>query len=108
MFEDALKTTGNEGKFVVKKLTKLIREAVPVRLPRVPPYENSGCREQVAALDEDFEFRDDAATSIRIFSSAISTNGRLFAGGSRQDQRGVGRPTTVVAVSVGPRRWMRP
>jgi Fe-S oxidoreductase len=31
MFEDALKTTGNEGKFVVKELIELIREAVPVR-----------------------------------------------------------------------------
>lgn len=28
MFEDALKTTGNEGKFVVKELIELIREAV--------------------------------------------------------------------------------
>jgi hypothetical protein len=27
MFEDALKTTGNEGKFVVKELIELIREA---------------------------------------------------------------------------------
>ena len=33
MFEDALKTTGNEGKFVVKELIELIREAVPARLP---------------------------------------------------------------------------
>jgi Fe-S oxidoreductase/nitrate reductase gamma subunit len=31
MFEDALKTTGNEGKFVVKELIELIREAIPVR-----------------------------------------------------------------------------
>jgi Fe-S oxidoreductase len=31
MFEDALKTTGNEGKFVVKELIELIREAVPER-----------------------------------------------------------------------------
>jgi Fe-S oxidoreductase len=31
MFEDALKTTGNEGKFVVKELIELIREAVPLR-----------------------------------------------------------------------------
>jgi Fe-S oxidoreductase len=30
MFEDALKTTGNEGKFVVKELIELIREAIPV------------------------------------------------------------------------------
>ena len=29
LFEDALKTTGNEGKFVVKELIELIREAVP-------------------------------------------------------------------------------
>jgi len=29
MFEDALKTTGNEGKFVVKELIELIREAAP-------------------------------------------------------------------------------
>ena len=29
MFEDALKTTGNEGKFVVKELIELIREATP-------------------------------------------------------------------------------
>jgi len=35
MFEDALKTTGNEGKFVVKELIELIREAIPARLPEV-------------------------------------------------------------------------
>jgi Fe-S oxidoreductase len=29
MFEDALKTTGNEGKFVVRELIELIREAAP-------------------------------------------------------------------------------
>ena len=29
MFEDALKTTGNEGRFVVKELIELVREAVP-------------------------------------------------------------------------------
>jgi Fe-S oxidoreductase len=34
MFEDALKTTGNEGKFVVKELIELIREAVPAPLPQ--------------------------------------------------------------------------
>ena len=34
MFEDALKTTGNEGKFVVKELIELIREAIPARLPK--------------------------------------------------------------------------
>jgi Fe-S oxidoreductase len=31
MFEDALKTTGNEGKFVVKELIELIREAIPAQ-----------------------------------------------------------------------------
>ena len=31
MFEDALKTTGNEGKFVVKELIELVREAAPER-----------------------------------------------------------------------------
>ena len=31
MFEDALKTTGNEGKFVVKELIELMREAIPAR-----------------------------------------------------------------------------
>jgi hypothetical protein len=31
MFEDALKTTGNEAKFVVKELIELIREAIPER-----------------------------------------------------------------------------
>jgi Fe-S oxidoreductase len=31
MFEDALKTTGNEGKFVVKELIELIREAIPAK-----------------------------------------------------------------------------
>jgi len=37
MFEDALKTTGNEGKFVVKELIELIREAVPAhRAEEVP------------------------------------------------------------------------
>jgi Fe-S oxidoreductase len=29
MFEDALKTTGNEGRFVVRELIELIREAIP-------------------------------------------------------------------------------
>jgi hypothetical protein len=28
MFEDALKTTGNEGKFVVKELIELVSEAL--------------------------------------------------------------------------------
>jgi Fe-S oxidoreductase len=37
MFEDALKTTGNEGKFVVKELIELIREAVPVRRAEAVP-----------------------------------------------------------------------
>jgi Fe-S oxidoreductase len=32
MFEDALKTTGNEGKFVVRELIELIREAIPQRV----------------------------------------------------------------------------
>ena len=32
MFEDALKTTGNEGKFVVKELIELVREAIPAAL----------------------------------------------------------------------------
>ncbi len=30
MFEDALKTTGNEGRFVVKELIELVRESIPV------------------------------------------------------------------------------
>jgi Fe-S oxidoreductase/nitrate reductase gamma subunit len=33
MFEDALKTTGNEGRFVVKELIELVREAVPAGHP---------------------------------------------------------------------------
>jgi Fe-S oxidoreductase len=33
MFEDALKTTGNEGKFMVKELIELIREAIPAPHP---------------------------------------------------------------------------
>jgi Fe-S oxidoreductase len=33
MFEDALKTTGNEGKFVVKELIELVREAVAAPRP---------------------------------------------------------------------------
>jgi Fe-S oxidoreductase len=37
MFEDALKTTGNEGKFVVKELIELVREAVPVRQAEALP-----------------------------------------------------------------------
>jgi Fe-S oxidoreductase len=37
MFEDALKTTGNEGKFVVKELIELIREATLARLPAPAP-----------------------------------------------------------------------
>jgi Fe-S oxidoreductase len=37
MFEDALKTTGNEGKFVVKELIELIREAVPARRAEAVP-----------------------------------------------------------------------
>ena len=28
MFEDAVKTTGNEGRFVVRELIELVREAV--------------------------------------------------------------------------------
>lgn len=36
MFEDALKTTGNEGKFVVKELIELIREAVASPLVAAP------------------------------------------------------------------------
>ena len=31
MFEDAVKTTGNEGKFVVKELIELVREATVAR-----------------------------------------------------------------------------
>ena len=37
MFEDALKTTGNEGKFVVKELIELVREAVPARQIQAVP-----------------------------------------------------------------------
>jgi len=37
MFEDALKTTGNEGKFVVKELIELIREAMPSRRTEEAP-----------------------------------------------------------------------
>jgi len=37
MFEDALKTTGNEGKFVVKELIELVREAVPARQAEAVP-----------------------------------------------------------------------
>jgi len=37
MFEDALKTTGNEGKFVVKELIELIREAIPARRAEEQP-----------------------------------------------------------------------
>jgi hypothetical protein len=37
MFEDALKTTGNEGKFVVKELIELVREAVPARQAETVP-----------------------------------------------------------------------
>lgn len=37
MFEDALKTTGNEGKFAVKELIELIREAMPEERPEVMP-----------------------------------------------------------------------
>jgi Fe-S oxidoreductase len=37
MFEDALKTTGNEGKFVVKELIELIREAVPAPRAEAAP-----------------------------------------------------------------------
>jgi Fe-S oxidoreductase len=37
MFEDALKTTGNEGKFVVKELIELIREAIPAPRPQALP-----------------------------------------------------------------------
>ena len=37
MFEDAVKTTGNEGKFVVRELIELIREAIPApRTEAVP------------------------------------------------------------------------
>jgi Fe-S oxidoreductase/nitrate reductase gamma subunit len=37
MFEDALKTTGNEGKFVVKELIELIREAIPAQRAEAVP-----------------------------------------------------------------------
>ena len=37
MFEDALKTTGNEGKFVVKELIELVREAVAPPLAAPAP-----------------------------------------------------------------------
>jgi hypothetical protein len=33
MFEDALKTTGNEGKFVVREIIELVREAMPLPGP---------------------------------------------------------------------------
>jgi hypothetical protein len=33
MFEDALKTTGNEGKFVVREIIELVREALPLAAP---------------------------------------------------------------------------
>ncbi len=61
MFEDALKTTGNEGKFVVKELIELIREA---DCRRAAAAEVVGMKilvavKQVAALDEDFEIRAD-------------------------------------------------
>ena len=36
MFEDALKTTGNEGKFVVKELIELMREVLERRAEEVP------------------------------------------------------------------------
>jgi Fe-S oxidoreductase/nitrate reductase gamma subunit len=37
MFEDALKTTGHEGQFVVRELIELIREAVPARAAEDAP-----------------------------------------------------------------------
>ena len=37
MFEDAVKTTGNEGKFVVKELIELMREATSVRTSEAAP-----------------------------------------------------------------------
>ena len=40
MFEDALKTTGNEGKFVVKEVIELIREAIPA--PRAAGIPEAG------------------------------------------------------------------
>ena len=36
MFEDAVKTTGNEGKFVVKELIELVREATAARTEAAP------------------------------------------------------------------------
>jgi hypothetical protein len=33
MFEDALKTTGNEGRFVVREIIELVREAMPLPAP---------------------------------------------------------------------------
>jgi hypothetical protein len=60
MFEDALKTTGNEGKFVVKELIELIREAVPARrTEEAARMKILVAVKQVAALDEDFAIRDD-------------------------------------------------
>jgi len=37
MFEDAVKTTGNEGKFVVKELIELMREATTERSVEAVP-----------------------------------------------------------------------
>jgi Fe-S oxidoreductase len=37
MFEDAVKTTGNEGKFVVKELIELMREATTARSVEAVP-----------------------------------------------------------------------
>jgi hypothetical protein len=35
MFEDALKATGNEGRFVVKELIELVREALESQTPEL-------------------------------------------------------------------------
>ena len=105
MFEDALKTTGNEGKFVVKELIELVREAVPARAHR------GGARmkilvavKQVAALDEDFEIRADGARCGRGISDPRPERvGRLTRSRRRSRSRKPPRdPVEVVAVSVAP------
>jgi hypothetical protein len=37
MFEDALKATGNEGRFVVRELIELVREALEQGQPAAAP-----------------------------------------------------------------------
>ena len=115
MFEDALKTTGLEGKFVVRELIELVREALaqpqstPLRRSR-PDTHTAGhmkilvAVKQVAALDEDFEIRADGKDVEAEFLLRDLNEWDDFAleEAVRIKEASAGTPVEVVVVSVGP------